>query len=247
LDEIEVAAAYYNMALIHYHKGNKIEALDKIQQFLSMAEQMLPQGPHVQMADAFYRKGKIMFEMGNLYESMTPLNEALKIRRALLGENDVAVAESLCLIGKVLQEREEYDFALNALEQGLAIQRHSSAALATAASSEINMMSFEVGQTLLEIGRAHHAIGHLDKALKAYLEVADVTRKFFGFRHPFVARIDNIIGNLYLETGDTGSSLTHFQEAMKIQVEHGMTVDMAVVQDPLLKVELSAYPGAQAA
>lgn len=246
LEEIEVAAVWYNMALVHYHKGNKVEALQKIEQFLDLAQKVLPAGSHVQLADALHRKGKIMFEMGNLYDSMTPLNEALKMRRSLLGENHSAVAESFCLIGKVLQEREEYDFALNALEKGLAVQRHSLSA-AAAISGDDQLLSFEVAQTLLEIGRAHHAKDQLQEALLAYLEVADVTRKFFGDRHPFVARIDNIIGNLYLEAGDTDKSLLYFQKAMEIQVEHGIIVDMAVVQDPLLKVDIQANPGAHAA
>lgn len=248
MEEAEVAAACYNIALIHYHKGDKVESLKRIHQFLDLALKLLPSGPHLQLADAFYRKGKVLFEMGNLYDSMTPLNEALKMRRALLGEKHSAVADSLCLIGKLLQEREEYDFALNALEKGLAIQRHVVLSHEIApGESTGNVLSFEVAQTLLEIGRAYHATGQLQNALDAFTEVADVTRKFFGVRHPFVARIDNILGNLYLEIGDTGSSLTHFQEAMKIHVEHGMSVDMAVVQDPLLKVELKAHPGAQAA
>lgn len=246
MEEIEVVAVWYNMALVHYYKGDKLEALEKINQFLDKAIKVLPTGPHVQLGDALQRKGKILFEMGNLYESMTPLNEALKIRRALLGENHSAVAESFCLIGKVLLEREEYDFALNALEMGLSVQRRSLAAM-VALSGDEPLLSFEVAQTLLEIGRAYHAKGQLQNSLQIYLEVAELTRKFFGERHPFVARIDNIVGNLYLEMGDTDNSLTHFQEAMKIQVEHGIAVDMAVVQDPLLKVDLHPSLGAQSA
>lgn len=246
MEEAEVAAVWYNMALVLYHKGDRVEALQKLEQFLQLAEKVLPAGPHAQRADALHRKGKIMFEMGNLHDSMTPLNEALIMRRVLNGEADPAVAESLCLVGKILLEREEHDFALNALEMGVSLQRQF-LAVTVAASGDDQHISFEVAQTLLEIGRAYHAKGELQKSLQAYLEVGSLTRKFFGERHLFVARIDNIIGNLYLELGDTDQSLTHFQEAMNIQVELGVSVEMSVVQDPLLKVKLPPNPGANAA
>lgn len=168
MDEIEVAAIWYNIALLHYHKGNKLEALEKLEQFLQLAPHVLSSpasctqcfdatccnnngtdksssssnngqpsssssseniietqqqalsllrngcsgNNHLQIAEALHRKGKIYFEMGNLYEAMTPLNEALRVRHAILGENHPTVAETLCLIGKVLQEREEYDVSL---------------------------------------------------------------------------------------------------------------------------------------
>jgi tetratricopeptide (TPR) repeat protein len=235
-EDMEVAAAWYNTALVLHHEGNKTEALEYFDMFLDLAKKI--NGPnHIQLAEALHRKGLIQFEMGNLYDCMAPLNEALRIRRLALQENHPSIAESLCLIGKVLEEREEFDFALNALEQGLAVQR----ALAG------DDLSFEVAQTLLEVGRAHHAQGHLEESLRDYLEVADITRRFFGERHPFVARIDNIVGNLYLEKGDLDESLKHFEEAMKIHLEQGLSMDMRVVQDPLLRVNIPRNPAAATA
>jgi tetratricopeptide (TPR) repeat protein len=231
MDEPEVAAVWYNVSLLNYHQGKKVEALEKINKFLNMASK-LKSVNQVQLADALYRKGLIRFEMGQLYECMWPLNESLRIRRFKRGDNNVAVAESLCLIGKVLQAREEYDFALNALTQALDIQRKMSA----------KENSFAVAQTLLEVGRAFHSKGELDESLKVYLEVADLTRNFFGDRHPFVARIDIIIGNLYLENGKINEGLAAFAEAMKIRLEQGLPADIDPVHDKLAGMKMELNP-----
>jgi tetratricopeptide (TPR) repeat protein len=231
MDEPEVAAVWYNVSLLNYHQGNKVEALEKINKFINMASQLKGVN-QVQLADALYRKGLIRFEMGQLYECMWPLNESLRIRKR--DDNHVAVAESLCLIGKVLQVREEYDFALNALTQALDIQRKISA--------DEKLSSFEVAQTLLEVGRAFHSKGELDESLKVYLEVADLTRNFFGDRHPFVARIDIIIGNLYLENGKIDEGLAAFSEAMKIRMEQGLPVDVNPVHDKLAGIKMEFNP-----
>jgi len=246
MQEPEVAAAWYNMALLYYHKGEKRTSLEYMERFLQLAEIVLPKGGYyVQVADGLQRKGKILFEMGDLQSCMAPLNEALKIRQLVVGESHPSSAETLCLIGKVLQEKEQYDFALNALEKGLAIQRKS-LAQTYAMTGEEQAMSFDVAQTLLEIGRAYHALGKHEPALKAYLEVMDLTRKFFGDRHPFVARIANIIGNLYLETGDSNNSVLYLKEAAEIHKEQGMAVDVAV-QDPLANMNRDPNSGAQMA
>jgi hypothetical protein len=67
-----------------------------------------------------------------------------------------------------------------------------------------------------------HAQGEWIKSLEVYEVVGSVTRKWFGDRHPFVARLDIIIGNLYLETGNVNNSLRLFTEAPKIDEELGL-------------------------
>jgi hypothetical protein len=53
----------------------------------------------------------------------------------------------------------------------------------------------------------------------------------------FVARLDIIIGNLFLETGNVDDSLILFSEATHIHQEQGLPVDLGIVTDPLLGVQ----------
>jgi len=237
MDDMEVAAVWFNIGLLYHHHGNRLEALKFIDKFLERALVLI--GPsHLQYADGLHRKGRILFEIGDLYECMKPLNEALRIRSLHLGYLHGTIAESLCMIGKVLQEREEYDFALNALQQGLALQK---------TLAEDGEISFDATQTLLDIGRTLHVQGRYEESLTVFIEVAEMTSRFFGERHPFVARIYNIIGNILLETGNVDESVKRFADAMKIQMENGDLVDLDIVPDRLCRVKLSHHPVAAAA
>jgi tetratricopeptide (TPR) repeat protein len=188
---------------VHYFRDEKPEALQRVNQFLQMAQQPgAADPPQMQIADALHQKGKILLEMGQSPEALTTLNEALQLRRELLGETDPAVAESMCLIGKVLLQQEQYAMALNAFEMGLVVQRQS---LGEAGS-------LEVAQTLLEMGRVYHAQKNFAAALSSYLEVSTLARQFFGESHPFVSRIDTIIGRLYLDMGETDKAQAYLSK-----------------------------------
>jgi len=226
-EDEEAVAAWYNMGVLYHNMGNRMESIKYLNKFIDRVTQLC--GRSHQVADALHRKGQLLFEMGNLYECMKPLNEALGIRREKCGNRHHDVADTLCLIGKVLQAREEYDFALNAFQEGLSIMKSHATA---------DGVSLEAAQTMLELGRAYHVQGNREEALKMYTEVADVTRRFFGDRHPYVARILNIIATLHLEAGDVDESVKLFEEAMKIFVEQGVPIDMSVVNDPLLGCQL---------
>jgi tetratricopeptide (TPR) repeat protein len=205
-----LAAVWYNMSMVFYHQGNPAEALTHLDKFLELAVKF--NGPdHLQNADALYRKAQILLEMGNTTEAaMEPIEECLRIRKLQLGEGHGSVAEALCLKGKMLLPRRDYDGALQSLNACLEIQR-----------KQLNSedLTFEVAQTLLEIGQAHHVRGEVDESLEKYMEVLEWTRKFFGPNHPFVARIDGIIGNIYVESGKMDESKPFLDEAAKIQKE----------------------------
>ncbi|GKZ00984.1 hypothetical protein MPSEU_001049900 [Mayamaea pseudoterrestris] len=226
MEDAEAAAAWYNMGVLYNYKNDRLQALHYLDKFLVLAEELT--GPSHQIAEALHRKGQLLFEMGQLYEALKPLNEALRIRRSGFSNDPCAVGEDLCLIGKVYQAREEYDFALSAFHEGIEILR---------ANSPDGELTLDSGQVLLDIGRAYHTQGKLPEALKAYTEVAALARKYFGENHPYVARIVNIIGNLQLESGDVGASVTSFSEAMKINEASGVPMNANVVNDPMLTVQ----------
>jgi tetratricopeptide (TPR) repeat protein len=211
MEDTEAAAAWYNIGILYSYKGERTEALKYLNKFLVLARELT--GPSYQVADALHRQGQLLFEIGQLNEALKPLNEALVIRRARSEYDPLAVGESLCLMGKVYQAREEYDSALSAFSEGLDIIR---------SLSSDGELSLDTAQVLLDVGRAYHVQGKLGEAINAYQEVVAVTRKYFGDSHPYVARIINIVGNLQLEAGDVAASAATFAEALKINKETGV-------------------------
>lgn len=221
-EDAEAAAAWYNTALLQHLQGNRAEALQNLDKFIDHATRLV--GPTTQVAGALHRKGTILYEMGQLYECTKPLHDALAIRRRTLGNAHADVAESLVVVGKVLLAREEYDFALNALNEATSIYR----------SLPEGEHALETALALLELGRVHHGKGDLRAATTAYEEVIAMAKGVFGDRHPFIARLLGILGKLHLEAGDAEGSVALFAEASQINVEHGLPVDMDYAQEPAM-------------
>jgi tetratricopeptide (TPR) repeat protein len=233
--DVKAAALEYNMGLLHHHQNERVQAIEQLDLFLEKATRLLGGRNHLQVAAALHRKGWIYFEMGDLYKSMKPLTESLHIRTQLLGPKHALVAQSLFKMAKVLQEREEYEWASRALEDCLEVRR---------SRCPNGEGSLEVTQTLMELGRTYHARGQREASVEAYLEVIRLTQRFFGHRHKYVARIQNIVGNLYLEVDQVGKAMIYLVNAMRIHVEEGLPIDLAVVHNSLLRVHLERHPGA---
>jgi tetratricopeptide (TPR) repeat protein len=80
-------------------------------------------------------------------------------------------------------------------------------------------LTFEISQTLLDLGRAYQAVGDLKASLATYLEVIEWAQVLWGSAC-FVARIAGIIGNLYAEVGGhVDESKQFLEEAAEIQKE----------------------------
>ncbi|CAB9506971.1 domain protein [Seminavis robusta] len=188
---------------------------------------------HLQVATALHRKGFICYEMGNLYDSTKPMLQALRIRKRHFGNVHPLVADSLCLLGKIYLDREEFRFAQNALLQALSVLR---------SLNEDDHLCLDIAQTLIDLGRACHSQGQIDESLKAYLEAVSLTKKMFGERHAYVARMKNVVGNLFLEQGEVNQAVEFFARSMRIQVGEGRPVDYNIVQNPHVRVKFSHCP-----
>jgi tetratricopeptide (TPR) repeat protein len=221
-EDAEAAASWYNIALLHHLKGHREQAVENLDKFLGRAFHLVG-ASSPQVASALYRKALVLFEMGNLQECEMPLSDSLSIRRSVLGNSHEDVAESLVLLGKVLQARQDYDAALRALEEAVSILR--------ARGGE---HALETALALLELGRVQHSRGSRQEAIRAYEEVIETAQGVFGERHPFIARLLNILGNLYAEVGNVEESKALFARASTINLEHGLpTAQLERVQEPL--------------
>jgi tetratricopeptide (TPR) repeat protein len=169
--------------------------------------------------------------MGKLHEALRPLLRSLAIRQMNFYSSHQCIAESLRWVGKVLHDREEYSDAEGAYEKALAIQRAACVEEAT----------LEVAHLQLDMGRIFHSQDLLAESLAAYMEVLTISRRAFGDRHHYVARILNIIGNLHVEQGELSEAMEVFSQSMRIQNGAGIPVDMHVVKNRLFRVVLSRH------
>jgi len=180
-DELEVAAVWYNLGLLHwYHERNAELACEELHQFCTLVTDK--KGPHhAQVAQAWRIQGQIQWETGEMDACMVALEEALRIQR-MRPEEKVPLAETLLVWGKVRAHRQEWDAALEALQEALTIQEAD---------------SFAVCQILVEIAKIYRQQpGQLDLAKTTYQRVAHLTKKYFGESHEFTTRIESILNEL---------------------------------------------------
>lgn len=129
--------------------------------------------PEVQ-ADLLHTIGKIAFDLGEGREAVDDLSEALRLRRGLLGETNLLVAESLFWLGHAQELRGEEPNARRSMGQALAIRsqllgaEHPETAKALSAYGTLIRSQPEAAEAAhreaLRRLQSHYPDGHVDVA-----------------------------------------------------------------------------------
>jgi len=232
IEALDGASLFYNIGLVSQHQRNLPEALENYNQFLVIAQGIVGSN-HPQIATALHNIGMIHYECGRLQDALRPLVRSLSIRIRRFTENHPFVAESLQLVGKVLHAREQLGDALRLFRRTLSIHQ-----TITEAKNEQGDPNLDLALVRMDIGRILHVQGLFQESLDSYQQVLDMSRKVFGMKHPYVPRLLNIVGNLYLELGRVEDAMSSFTEAMRTQQSNEMVLDINVVEYPLYRVKL---------
>lgn len=241
LTDLDKAAIWYNLGMVQEYQQNRMQAIEYYDKFLDAATSLVGTD-HPNIAEALFREGCAYYDIGQLHKALPPLLRALTIRLRIFGDHHCAVAEVYHQIGKVLQAREEYEDALSSLTKALNIQREL---FQQGNDGEIWL---QLAETLLNVGRLHHAQGKIFESLQTYREVVSISVGIFGEHHPQIARMHVIVANLELELGHVSQSLSNFTEAARIELDQGRPVEnTSKVQNRLARVALLFHPAAAAA
>ena len=119
------------------------------------------------------------------------------------------MASSLRHIGKINQDRGEYDESLRRYLEALWILRQSS-----------GDASEHLIEVLMGLGQAQHMNGLLDKALRSYEEASNIIRKRLGKGNcnasKQLIRVLNIMGGLALDMVDSDTANKFYIEAAQL-------------------------------
>jgi tetratricopeptide (TPR) repeat protein len=132
--------------------------------------------------------------------------EALKIRRAALGENHPSVASSLNSIGICYRSQRNDAEALKVHGEALKIRR-----------AVLGENHPSVASSLNNIGNCYNSQGNDVEALKMYGEALKIYRAALGENHPHIATSLINIGNCYYFQGNYAEALKVYGEALKIR------------------------------
>jgi len=144
--------------------------------------------------------------LGLFDEAEKHLTASLEMRRRLLGDEHIDVADNLSTLGSLKCQTGDYAGARTLLEEAVAIKRK----LLAEDDSALDV-------TLNNLATALDNLGKLDEAEKIHREVLARRRKAFGNEHPDVAVSLNNLGFLLMNKGQHEEAEEMFREALAIR------------------------------
>ena len=143
---------------------------------------------------------------GNYGQVLEAYEEALRIKRAALGDDYLDVASTRNNIGNVYAKQGRYPEALEAYEEALRIER-----------AKLGDDHPDVAMTRNNMGNVYDSQGRYAEALEAYEEALRIRRAVLGDDHPDVAATLNGIGVVYENQGRYAEALEAYEEDLRIQ------------------------------
>jgi tetratricopeptide (TPR) repeat protein len=197
--------------------GNTITAREILDKGAARIDTELAGQPAIQ-ANLMDTMGTVYMNLG-LYPTAIPLmRKSLEKHRALRGDTQAALAQSLGHLGQVLMLSSDYDEATRRLNEALAIQRrvlgNSHPDVANTLSVLADVMSYtakyDQGQPLIE-------------------EALRIRRKLYGEEHVDVAQSLGDLGVNFGERGDFKQAETYLRQSLVLhrKVHKGLHPDLA--------------------
>ena len=203
----EIGMALHLMGVSLGSQGFVEEELSYCMEALDLKRSSVDDGDSrsVTISDTLHCIGYSHDNAGNFLQAMEYYDDALSIRKRMLGDNDLRVAETLHNKGAILCENGACDDALSCLEEALRIrilhygENHESCA-----------------DTQQWIGNVMREWGRFDEALVFFRTALQVKKSTFGVDHEEVA---NTLQNMAVVLDDMEKyevSLDCYEEALRI-------------------------------
>lgn len=160
-------------------------------------------------------RGTLMVTIGMIYrnlglfdESIGLLRNALEVRRAALGEENLAVAESLHKLGWVYSNHGDYKKAFSRVSEALAMRRKL-----------LGDEHQDVADSLLILGVVQRYQGEYPEAGSMIREALAINRKAFGEQHEEIARSLETLAEFLEEVGSYHEAESVAREALTMRRE----------------------------
>jgi serine/threonine protein kinase/Tfp pilus assembly protein PilF len=188
---------------IYERRGAYERAQPLLREAVALGRQTL--GPGRELAQSLNDLGVALREKAELDAARATLEEALAMRREVLGEDNPEVAVTHSELGRVLFDQRHLEEAETHYRAALAIRRQA-----------LGPADHETATSLSDLGLLLRDEGDQAGAESLFREALAVTRKSRGPRHPDVA---TALGNLALtvnDRGDPAAAEAMFREALAI-------------------------------
>jgi tetratricopeptide (TPR) repeat protein len=186
--------------------GNLAAAVPLMRAALSMQRELHGAGPHPDLAEVINDLGLLLEESGAYDAAEQHFQDAIAMKRVLLGDRHPEIAMGLSNLAYVLQDKGKLAEAEETYRQALSMQRELLGAAHPDVANTLNNLAF-----------VQYDRGKVAEALETEREALRTYRKLFPADHPEVARVMNRIGYWLTEAGEYGEAASDLQEALAMR------------------------------
>ena len=190
-------------------KGNTVLARDVLDRGAVRIREELADEPAVRatLMDAI---GRVYQSLGLWDESEPLLEEALEIRRELLGEQHLDTAESKANLAFLYWDQARLLEAEPLIRQGLA-----------ARAAQLEPTDERVSSSRFALASLLHRMGDLDGAEEEFRNVLELERATLGPQHPYVAMDLNNLASVHLAKDELDEAERLYRESLEINLAAG--------------------------
>jgi len=161
---------------------------------------------HVDIASTLNTIGLIHDQRGDACLSLRYLQEALIMRRKLLGDDHIDVSATLVYIGTILYRKSVFSVAMELFSEALRIRQ-----------TVLGRDHRDVAFALYNIALVHQQRGCYEQAIEYYAETLRVEKIVLGERHRDVSMTLFKLGEVNKAAGDLEEALKCFQKSLDIE------------------------------
>jgi serine/threonine-protein kinase len=162
-------------------------------------------GDPVELAESLHALAQVREESGDLAGARRLYEEALRLRREALGEDDPQVARTLTGLGRVLTLSGDFDLARDYHEGALRIFERS-----------LGPKDPEVGRTLQSLGEMLRTVREFESARPHLERALRILEESFGSDHTYVAQTRMTYGEVLRFTGYQEEARREYEAALPI-------------------------------
>lgn len=203
---LDAAKAVATLGLVYYNNGKSSQAEEQLLMALSIRTKLLPED-HELMAASYNDLG-LIYSSIDQDKALGYYEKALTIYTALHGKSHSKIAINYTNTGVLYQNLELYGDAINNLETALSIWNGL-----PQASSRRAFVLYQLGYTYQRMKNSKTAEIYLKQSLTEY-------RKSYGEKHPDIANVLNVLGNLKKSMGAYDTALVIFQQALQSNLKN---------------------------
>ena len=207
---MQLAETLSSIGLMQYHLRDFEASFDSYQAALRIRRQQLGSEDHPDVASTLNSIGLVLFKQDMFELAKKCFTESLRIRSKVLGKDHRDVAILWYNIATIHFETGEDDLAIQMYKETLRVERNA-----------LGNDHTDVVLTLQHLGQVHQQLGQFEVALGYFQEALDIERnrqqqQGHSASGTCLGRILNLLGNVYLQLGQTKKMMDCYVEASRM-------------------------------